>query len=87
MEGRYRMSLLRVTPEQRREFRTEMQGMKANCDITFREDMGAACRSVPSGRARLACRTAANIYLIGVAAGANRAFNQAVDSALTCRSR
>jgi hypothetical protein len=87
MEGRYRMSLLRVTPEQRREFRTEMQGMKAGCDITFREDMGAACRNVPSGRTRTACQTAANIYLLGVAAGASRAFNQAVDSSFTCRSR
>lgn len=81
------MSLLRVTPEQRREFKTEMRGMKASCDIEFREDMGTACRRVPFGRARVACTTAANIYLLGVAAGANRAFNQAVDSALTCRSR
>ena len=86
MEGRYRMSLLRVTPEQRREFTTEMRGMKASCDIEFREDMGAACRDVIFG-ARTACKTAANIYLLAVAAGANRAFNQAVDSALTCRSR
>jgi hypothetical protein len=86
MEGRYRMSLLRVTPEQRREFKTEMQGMKASCDINFREDMGEACRSVPFGT-RTACNTAANIYLLAVAAGANRAFNQAVDAAFTCRSR
>ncbi len=87
MEGRYRMSLLRVTAEQRREFRTEMRGMKASCDIAFREDMGAACRSVSFGRARLACTTAANMYLLGVAAGANRAFDRAVEAALTCRSR
>jgi hypothetical protein len=86
MEGRFRASLLSVTPEQRREFKVEMQGMKAGCDITFREDMGAACRKVPLGT-RTVCKTAANVYLLGVAAGANRAFNQAVDSAFTCRSR
>jgi hypothetical protein len=86
VEDRYRMSLLRVTPAQRSEFKTEMRGMKADCDIRFREDMGDACGSVPPG-ARKLCKTAANIYLLAVAAGANRAFNQAVDSALTCRSR
>ena len=86
MEDRYRMSLLRVTPAQRNEFKTEMRGMKADCDIRFREDMGAACDRVPLGT-RTACRTAANIYLLAVAAGATRAFNQAVDSALDCRSR
>jgi hypothetical protein len=86
MEDRYRMSLLRVTPDQRREFRTEMRGMKAGCDIDFRRDMGAACRQVPL-TGRLQCQTAANIYLIAVATLADRAFNQAIDAALTCRSR
>jgi hypothetical protein len=86
MEGRYRMSLLRVTAEQRREFRAEMRGIKAGCDIDFRENMGAACRRVPAG-IRAVCNTAANIYLLGVAAGADRAFDQAIDSAFTCRSR
>jgi hypothetical protein len=85
MEARYRMSLLRITPEQRREFKLETRGAKADCDIKFRADMGGACRSVPlSGR--LQCSTAANIYLIGVAALAGPAFDQAVDSAFTCRS-
>ena len=86
MEGRYRMSLLRVTAAQRNEFRTEMRGMKAGCDIDFRRNMGAACHRVPITN-RLQCHTAANVYLIAVAAVADRAFNQAVDAALTCRSR
>lgn len=85
MEARYRMSLLRITPEQRREFKLETRGMKADCDIRFRADMGGACRNVPLTQ-RLQCATAANLYLIGVAALAGRAFDQAVDSAFTCRS-
>lgn len=85
MESRYHMSLLRPTPQQRNEFKTEARGIKAGCDIDFRQNMRAACRNVPSA-IQTECNAAANVYFLAVAALADRAFEQAIDYAFTCRN-
>jgi hypothetical protein len=86
MENRYQMSMLSASSQQKAEFKQEMRTVKRSCDRAFLSDMQRAC-----GRVNLLdrpkCSAAAMAYYAGVSLAAGKAFESALDTAFTCRTR
>lgn len=86
MENRFQQSMLGASQEQKGLFREEMRRIKKSCDRQFNSDMRGACgRVVITGKPK--CLTAATGYYFAVSKLADRAFDQALDEAFTCRTR
>lgn len=86
MENRYRQSMLGADSAQKAEFRQEMSRIKRSCDRSFLSDMQRACSRVTL-LDKPKCQAAAAVYHVGVDRLAGKAFEQALDSAFTCRTR
>ncbi len=86
MENRYQMSMLSASPQQKTEFKREMRTVKRSCDKAFLSDMQRACSRV-SLADRPKCNAAAATYYAGVSFLAGSAFEKALDTAFTCRTR
>lgn len=86
MENRYQQSMLSASKQQKAEFKAEMRSVKRSCDRAFLSDMQRACNRV-SLTDRTKCNAAAATYYAGVSALATNAFESALDTAFTCRTR
>ena len=86
LEDRYQQSMLSATREQKAEFRAEMSRVKRSCDRSFLKDLRSACGRV-NVLERPRCEIASVAYYAGVNRLAGAAFDQAIDTAFTCRTR
>lgn len=86
MERRFQQSMLAANAEQKRVFRSEMQKIKSSCDQRFYSAMKSSCSQVLITK-RPECLTAATGYYLAVSKFADRAFDQALNEAFTCRTR
>lgn len=85
MERKFRKSMLSADRKERRLFKSEMRDLRKYCDKRFDRDLKRACNG--AGTSGKACYAARKTYYLGVVAGGRPAFNRAVDSAFTCRTR
>lgn len=86
MEQRYQQSMLGANRQQKADFRGDIARVKGGCDAQFQSGLNNACSRV-EGAKQSVCMQSAKLYYFAVSKYGDKAFDDSLNEAFTCRTR